>query len=214
MLEFCFSDRNGGKSKVIPEEVEKRRSLFWELLYLDARLVSMYQHVLILSQAMPSSHCRLDVLLPSPTITRTVRHPSILQMKDAILWKVYIIVSHSGHSSKSHLNVFKTRNGSTTVTCNAWLLCWTPFRSLNWNTRLCSTSINVSVIFPYLLLCGIRIFNQDRLLCREHPYRLPWRLVRMLFCFIALITDGYFSLTPASPSVLHPSFEWSRRSLQ
>jgi hypothetical protein len=33
-------DRNGEKSKVIPEEVEKRRSLFWELLYLDARLVS------------------------------------------------------------------------------------------------------------------------------------------------------------------------------
>ncbi|THV03887.1 hypothetical protein K435DRAFT_650368 [Dendrothele bispora CBS 962.96] len=30
--------RNGGKSKVIPEEVEKRRSLYWELLYLDARL--------------------------------------------------------------------------------------------------------------------------------------------------------------------------------
>ncbi|KDR82362.1 hypothetical protein GALMADRAFT_58437 [Galerina marginata CBS 339.88] len=30
--------RNSGKSKVIPEEVEKRRSLFWELLYLDARL--------------------------------------------------------------------------------------------------------------------------------------------------------------------------------
>ncbi|KAL0069882.1 hypothetical protein AAF712_003152 [Marasmius tenuissimus] len=30
--------RNGTKSKVIPEEVEKRRSLFWELLYLDARL--------------------------------------------------------------------------------------------------------------------------------------------------------------------------------
>ncbi|KAF8158548.1 hypothetical protein B0H34DRAFT_783008 [Crassisporium funariophilum] len=31
-------NRNGGKSKVIPEEIEKRRSLFWELLYLDARL--------------------------------------------------------------------------------------------------------------------------------------------------------------------------------
>ncbi|KAF9267290.1 hypothetical protein L218DRAFT_955169 [Marasmius fiardii PR-910] len=30
--------RNGTKSKVIPEEVERRRSLFWELLYLDARL--------------------------------------------------------------------------------------------------------------------------------------------------------------------------------
>ncbi|KAF5361068.1 hypothetical protein D9756_004648 [Leucocoprinus leucothites] len=30
--------RSGGKSKVIPEEVEKRRALFWELLYLDARL--------------------------------------------------------------------------------------------------------------------------------------------------------------------------------
>ncbi|RDB15331.1 putative transcriptional regulatory protein C1F7.11c [Hypsizygus marmoreus] len=30
--------RNGGGAKVIPEEVEKRRSLFWELLYLDARL--------------------------------------------------------------------------------------------------------------------------------------------------------------------------------
>ena len=40
-------DRNGEKSKVIPEEVEKRRSLFWELLYLDARLVS--------SQFIPSS---------------------------------------------------------------------------------------------------------------------------------------------------------------
>jgi len=32
-------DRNVA-AKVIPEEVEKRRSLFWELLYLDARLVS------------------------------------------------------------------------------------------------------------------------------------------------------------------------------
>ncbi|KAF9046758.1 hypothetical protein BJ165DRAFT_1190906 [Panaeolus papilionaceus] len=32
-----FTDRNG-KSKVIPEDVEKRRALFWELLYLDARL--------------------------------------------------------------------------------------------------------------------------------------------------------------------------------
>lgn len=32
-------DRNEGKSKVIPEEVEKRRALFWELVYLDARLV-------------------------------------------------------------------------------------------------------------------------------------------------------------------------------
>ncbi|KAF8073427.1 hypothetical protein FPV67DRAFT_1410778 [Lyophyllum atratum] len=30
--------RNTGGAKVIPEEVEKRRSLFWELLYLDARL--------------------------------------------------------------------------------------------------------------------------------------------------------------------------------
>ncbi|KAF8340767.1 hypothetical protein F5887DRAFT_439676 [Amanita rubescens] len=30
--------RNGNKAKVIPEEVEKRRSLFWELLYLDGRL--------------------------------------------------------------------------------------------------------------------------------------------------------------------------------
>jgi hypothetical protein len=37
-LPFLLIDRNGGKSKVIPEELEKRRSLFWELLYLDARL--------------------------------------------------------------------------------------------------------------------------------------------------------------------------------
>ena len=37
---YALVDRNGGKSKVIPEEVDKRRSLFWELLYLDARLVS------------------------------------------------------------------------------------------------------------------------------------------------------------------------------
>lgn len=39
-LGFALTDCNGGKSKVIPEEVDKRRSLFWELLYLDARLVS------------------------------------------------------------------------------------------------------------------------------------------------------------------------------
>ncbi|KIL59222.1 hypothetical protein M378DRAFT_1018412 [Amanita muscaria Koide BX008] len=30
--------RNWNKAKVVPEEVEKRRALFWELLYLDARL--------------------------------------------------------------------------------------------------------------------------------------------------------------------------------
>lgn len=30
--------RNSGKAKVIPEEVDKRRTLFWELLHLDARL--------------------------------------------------------------------------------------------------------------------------------------------------------------------------------
>ena len=40
VLYINLLDRNGEKSKVIPEEVEKRRSLFWELLYLDARLVS------------------------------------------------------------------------------------------------------------------------------------------------------------------------------
>lgn len=37
---IIYADRNGSKGKIIPEEVEKRRSLFWELLYLDARLVS------------------------------------------------------------------------------------------------------------------------------------------------------------------------------
>ena len=37
---YRLLDRNGGNAKIIPEEVEKRRSLFWELLYLDARLVS------------------------------------------------------------------------------------------------------------------------------------------------------------------------------
>jgi hypothetical protein len=34
-----ITDRDSVKSKVIPEEVEKRRALFWELMYLDARLV-------------------------------------------------------------------------------------------------------------------------------------------------------------------------------
>ena len=44
---ITYLDRNGEKSKVIPEEVEKRRSLFWELLYLDARLVSLQYYSLI-----------------------------------------------------------------------------------------------------------------------------------------------------------------------
>lgn len=46
-LTFCLfsADRNSGKSKVIPEEVDKRKTLFWELLYLDARLVSFAHFV-------------------------------------------------------------------------------------------------------------------------------------------------------------------------
>ena len=41
MIYVTCLDRNGNKAKVIPEEAEKRRALFWELLYLDARLVSL-----------------------------------------------------------------------------------------------------------------------------------------------------------------------------
>ncbi|KIM35920.1 hypothetical protein M413DRAFT_32150 [Hebeloma cylindrosporum] len=51
--------RNGGKSKVIPEEVEKRRSLFWELLYLDARLS------LSLGRPPSLSICHMDCPRPS-----------------------------------------------------------------------------------------------------------------------------------------------------
>ncbi|KAF8904123.1 fungal-specific transcription factor domain-containing protein [Gymnopilus junonius] len=53
--------RNGGKSKVIPEEVEKRRSLFWELLYLDARLS------LSLGRPPSLSINHMDCLQPSYT---------------------------------------------------------------------------------------------------------------------------------------------------
>lgn len=51
--------RNGGGAKVIPEEVERRRSLFWELLYLDARLS--------LSLGRPPSLCisHMDCQRPS-----------------------------------------------------------------------------------------------------------------------------------------------------
>ncbi|TFK69543.1 hypothetical protein BDN72DRAFT_840268 [Pluteus cervinus] len=53
--------RNGNKSKVIPEEVEKRRALFWELMYLDARLS--------LSLGRPASLCinYMDCKRPSYT---------------------------------------------------------------------------------------------------------------------------------------------------
>ncbi len=37
--DFEFLDRDGSKLKVIPEEEDKRRFLFWELLNLDCRLV-------------------------------------------------------------------------------------------------------------------------------------------------------------------------------
>ncbi|KAG5644901.1 hypothetical protein DXG03_007453 [Asterophora parasitica] len=51
--------RNTGGAKVIPEEVEKRRSLFWELLYLDARLS--------LSLGRPPSLCINHVDCPRPS---------------------------------------------------------------------------------------------------------------------------------------------------
>lgn len=40
ILNVSSLDRNNGKVKVIPEEEDKRRTLFWELLCLDTRLVS------------------------------------------------------------------------------------------------------------------------------------------------------------------------------
>ena len=36
-----FLDRAGAKTKLPLEEIERRRSLFWQLLYLDARLVGV-----------------------------------------------------------------------------------------------------------------------------------------------------------------------------
>lgn len=36
-----FLDRAGAKAKLPLEEIERRRSLFWQLLYLDARLVGV-----------------------------------------------------------------------------------------------------------------------------------------------------------------------------
>lgn len=38
-IQIGLHRNSAGGVKGIPEEVEKRRSLFWELLYLDARLV-------------------------------------------------------------------------------------------------------------------------------------------------------------------------------
>ncbi|GLB45485.1 putative fungal specific transcription factor [Lyophyllum shimeji] len=51
--------RNSAGAKVIPEEVEKRRSLYWELLYLDARLS--------LSLGRPPSLCIRYMDCPRPS---------------------------------------------------------------------------------------------------------------------------------------------------
>ncbi|KAG6853953.1 hypothetical protein C0991_012277 [Blastosporella zonata] len=51
--------RNAGGVKGIPEEVEKRRSLYWELLYLDARLS--------LSLGRPPSLCSRYMDCPRPS---------------------------------------------------------------------------------------------------------------------------------------------------
>ena len=40
---FIDRDTLGVGSKVIPEEHEKRRAVFWELLNMDCRMVSMAQ---------------------------------------------------------------------------------------------------------------------------------------------------------------------------
>ena len=62
------SDRDGGKSKVIPEEVEKRRAIFWEIMYLDARLVrlllSSASKCLSLHTSTPESLSREAALTP------------------------------------------------------------------------------------------------------------------------------------------------------
>lgn len=43
---FKNLDRDGAGRKVIPEEAERRRFILWELLNLDARLVSaMSRHL-------------------------------------------------------------------------------------------------------------------------------------------------------------------------
>ena len=40
--EHCvFVDRDAVRSKVIPEELDKRRTLLWDIVGLDARLVSI-----------------------------------------------------------------------------------------------------------------------------------------------------------------------------
>lgn len=42
ILNLFFADRDGSRLKVIPEEYEKRRTLFWELMNLDCRIVSRF----------------------------------------------------------------------------------------------------------------------------------------------------------------------------
>ncbi|KAJ4481959.1 fungal-specific transcription factor domain-containing protein [Lentinula aciculospora] len=60
--------RNGVKSKVIPEEVENRRSLFWELLCLDSRLA--------LSLGRPPSFSVKHMDCPRPMYLNRDNHES------------------------------------------------------------------------------------------------------------------------------------------
>lgn len=76
----CSLDRDGNRWKVIPEESQRRRTLFWELLNLDARLVCVTSFFalcldLFLQGTVPwtssldmSRSCRL-----SPSIVRSPR---------------------------------------------------------------------------------------------------------------------------------------------
>lgn len=90
---MTLSDRNGGKSKVIPEEVEKRRSLFWELLYLDARLVGKRLLVFQIRANQFCSHYRWADRPHSPLITWIALGRRTPRTRDAIPQKVCITVS-------------------------------------------------------------------------------------------------------------------------
>jgi hypothetical protein len=79
MIPF-FLDRDGGRSsKLIPEEHERRRAIFWELLNMDCRMVSSSQSStnLGLNVCMYSCGCLFDCF--SILYAALLRHsPSIV----------------------------------------------------------------------------------------------------------------------------------------
>lgn len=78
-MQLFLKDRAGGKSKLPPDELHRRRSLFWELLHLDARLVGVNISLLKSLELKSNSRYRLEDLHRYLLIMSTVPDRHTLQ---------------------------------------------------------------------------------------------------------------------------------------